>query len=217
MSYLPKIWRWAPISLKLQQQLCSVLAIPPVVANLLINRGITNPDEARHFLFGGFQDLHEPFFLKDMEKAVNRIQQAIDGQEKIMIYGDYDVDGITASAIMFLVLTRLGAQVEYYIPERESEGYGLHHGALMDMYASGTSLVITVDCGISATKEIEQSMMDIIITDHHQPPEQLPPAYAIINPKRKDCLYPDKKLAGVGVAFKLCQALGQAYQLSEDE
>ena len=215
MSYLDKIWQQAAASEEEQQELCSDLEISPILAHLLINRGIKDKEEARNFLFGGYDDQASPFLLKDMKKAVQRIVQAIDNQEKIMIYGDYDVDGITASALTFLVLQKLGARVEYYIPKRDSEGYGLNDAALANIYAAGTTLLITVDSGISAVAEIKESPLDIIVTDHHEPPEELPAAYAIINPKQKDCLYPDKKLAGVGVAFKLCQALGAEYDVSE--
>lgn len=216
MSYLHKIWRQAPVAIEQQQELCATLGVSPVVANLLINRGITNREEAHNFLFGNYTDITDPFVLKDMTKAVKRVVQAISCQEKITVYGDYDVDGITSSALMFLMLNRLGAKVEYYIPERESEGYGLNHAALAAICTAGTTLLITVDCGISAVEEIAQAELDIIVTDHHQPPAVLPAAYAIINPKQRDCSYPDKNLAGVGVAFKLCQALGQEYGLAQE-
>ncbi len=211
MSKLRKLWRLLPANHNLQQQLSDKLAIPGVIAQVLINRGVADEDTAREFLYGGADNLGNPYCLKDMEKAVKRIIQAIRKKEKITIYGDYDVDGITASALIYKVLKQLGADVEYYIPDRQSEGYGLNDAALESLWQNGTKLLLTVDCGISSITEVErvQGKLDVIITDHHQPPERLPSAYAIINPKQQDCSYPDKYLAGVGVAFKLCQALWQ--------
>lgn len=204
-----KSWRLVPTEQELREQLSKRLNISAVVAQLLINRGISTEQDARIFLYAGLETLGNPFIMKDMGKAVQRIVCAIDQQEKITIYGDYDVDGITACAILYNLLIELGAVVEYYIPERQSEGYGLNDQALEHLYRTGTKLVVTVDCGISSVEEIAamQGKMDIIITDHHQPPLLLPEATAILNPKQMDCPYPEKHLAGVGVAFKLCQAL----------
>ena len=147
--------------------------------------------------------------MKDMRLAAERILQAVEGREKIAVYGDYDVDGITASSLLYLYLTGLQANVSTYIPKREGEGYGLNNEALQYLYEEGITLVITVDCGISGVKEVAEAPrgMDIIITDHHRPPELLPAAFAIVNPKQADCMYPFKGLSGVGVAFKVCQAL----------
>lgn len=204
-----KSWRLVPGQQELREQLSKNLGISAVVAQLLINRGISNIQDANTFLYAGSDTLANPFTMKDMEKAVRRIADAIDNQQKITIYGDYDVDGITSCAILYRLLTKLGASVEYYIPERQSEGYGLNSQALEHLYQTGTTLVISVDCGISSLEETAAMIgkMDIIITDHHQPPAVLPTAAAIINPKREDCSYAEKQLAGVGVAFKLCQAL----------
>lgn len=213
MSKLHKLWRLLPANHDLKQRLSRELQIPGVIAQVLINRGVADEFTARQFLYGGADNLGDPYCLKDMEKAVKRIAQAIQDREKITIYGDYDVDGITASALMYKVLIQVGACVEYYIPDRQSEGYGLNDAALELLWQTGTTLLLTVDCGISGITEVVnmQGKMDIIITDHHQPPEKLPPSHAIINPKQPNCLYPDKHLAGVGVAFKLCQALWQYY------
>ncbi|VBB06043.1 bacterial recj exonuclease [Lucifera butyrica] len=213
MARLQKLWRLAPVRAELQKKLAAALEISPVVAQILINRGIADEPAAKRFLFAGMEELGDPFQLKDVRKAVERIAAAMARQEKITVYGDYDVDGISASALLYQVLRRLGANVEYYIPERQSEGYGLNEGALEHLQQTGTGLVITVDCGISGNAEVRAvaGRLDIIITDHHQPPPELPPAYAVINPKQKDCPYPEKNLAGVGVAFKLCQALWQFF------
>ncbi|MBP2642314.1 MAG: single-stranded-DNA-specific exonuclease RecJ [Firmicutes bacterium] len=206
-----KLWRISPKEQQLTKQLSQELAISPIVAQVLINRGIRDTQNAKNFLNGGAELLASPWLLSGMEQAVGRIQKALTERQKIVIYGDYDVDGITSTALLFTVLTRLGATVDYYIPERQTEGYGLNKAALENINNSGSHLVITVDCGISAVDEVEAlaDKMDIIITDHHQPPQLLPSAYAIINPKLANCEYPDKNLAGVGVAFKLAQALWQ--------
>lgn len=209
MSNQYKLWHLAPVQKELRQKLSKSLAIPEIIAQLLINRGITEEREAKAFLSATAENLLDPYLLKDMGKAVERIAEAIANQEKITIYGDYDVDGITACTLLVRILKRLGAVVNYYIPERQVEGYGLNNNALENIYQSGTTLVITVDCGISSAVEVKvmADKMDIVITDHHQPPLELPNAYAVINPKQTDCSYPEKNLAGVGVAFKLCQAL----------
>lgn len=213
MPKIQKKWQIKPPSTTLKQELSSRLGISDVIAQVLINRGIVDPESANAFLFGGEERLGDPYLLKDMEKAVGRIAQAITNKEKIIVYGDYDVDGITSSALMVKVLMELGAKVDYYIPERQSEGYGLNCTALSTLIHAGTNLLITVDCGISAVEEIShiQNQLDIIITDHHQPPDLLPAAFAIINPKQIDCQYCEKNLAGVGVAFKLCQGLWKHY------
>jgi single-stranded-DNA-specific exonuclease len=213
MAKLGRLWRLAPVETKLRNSLSRSLGISEIVAQVLINRGIADDKSARDFLYSGIERLVDPYQMKDMDKAVARITQAITEEQKITVYGDYDVDGITASALMYRVFSTLGATVEYYIPERQSEGYGLNTAALENLILTGTNLIITVDCGISAVQEVTaiQSRVDIIITDHHQPPEIVPPAYAILNPKQLNCSYQDKQLAGVGVAFKLCQALWAHY------
>ena len=186
------------------------LGISEVTAGLLVNRGITKPDEARTFLNPSLDQLYDPFLLNDMDRAAARIKQAVSAGEKIFIYGDYDADGITSSTVLSLYLRSLGAEVYVYIPSRQEEGYGLHMESLQVVKEQGARLVITVDCGISALNEVEQfqQYLDIIITDHHMPEEELPKAYAVINPKIPGQKYPFKELAGVGVAAKLVQALG---------
>lgn len=187
------------------------LGISPLVTGILLERGFSNTDEMKDFLYGSDEPFHDPFLLKDMDKAVARIEEALSKQEKITVYGDYDVDGITASSLLYIYLTSRGGNVKTYIPKRESEGYGLNDDALKNIYEDGTTLVVTVDCGISGIKEVANAPagLDIIITDHHTVPDELPAAYAIVNHKQKDCQYPFKDLSGVGIAFKLCQALEQ--------
>lgn len=185
------------------------LGVSPLVTGILLERDLKNPEEMREFLYGSKTPFHDPFLMKDMRKAVKRIEQAIANQEQITVYGDYDVDGITASSLLYIYFKRKGANVNTYIPQRKSEGYGLNDEALKTICESGTSLVITVDCGISGVHEVENAPkeMDIIITDHHHIPDVLPPAFALVNPKQEDCSYPFKDLSGVGVAYKLCQAM----------
>ncbi|WP_371370740.1 single-stranded-DNA-specific exonuclease RecJ [Sporomusa aerivorans] len=213
MARLQKSWKLFPVKRELARELSQKLHISHYIAQALINRGVTTEQKASEFLYAGSDYIANPYLLKDMDTAVNRIVQAIDNHEKITVYGDYDVDGITASATLFKTLCRLGAKVEFYIPDRQEEGYGLNTAALTKLANSGTKLIVTVDCGISAVHEIQTMLgqLDIIVTDHHQPPPELPAAMAIINPKQPGCEYPEKNLAGVGVAYKLCQALWQYY------
>ncbi|SEO33970.1 single-stranded-DNA-specific exonuclease RecJ [Propionispora vibrioides] len=208
--------RWNPVQPRpdIQSRLSAALGISRITAQILLNRGLDNIEEAKAFLYGAKEALHDPQQLEDMDRAVQRIKAALDNKQKITIYGDYDVDGITATALFYRTLRQLGGEVGYYIPDRQSEGYGVHAAALERLYEQGAGLIVTVDCGISAAAEIAgiQERVDIIVTDHHQPPEKLPPAYAVINPKRPDCGYPEKQLAGVGVAYKVCQSLWCHYQ-----
>lgn len=217
MAKQRKLWRLSATEPELKKRLAGHLRISGVIAQILINRGLRDERMASEFLYGDISSLHDPYLLKDMKQAVQRIQRAIEDKEKITVYGDYDVDGITATALVVRLLKRLGATVKYYIPDRQKEGYGLNVGALDSLYNEGTVLLITVDTGISAVDEVAafKNKIDIIITDHHQPSDVLPEACAVINPKLADCIYPDKNLAGVGVAFKLCQALWSL--LSTDE
>ena len=189
--------------------LAAKIGISPVTAGILWNRGLREENGIREFLFGKKDTYYDPFLMKDMRLAAERILQAVEARERIAVYGDYDVDGITASSLLYLYLTGLHANVSTYIPKREGEGYGLNNEALQSLHEDGITLVVTVDCGISGVKEVAEAPggMDIIITDHHRPPEILPMAFAIVNPKQADCGYPFKGLSGVGVAFKVCQAL----------
>jgi len=186
-----------------------------LVVQILYNRGITEPGAVVDFLARRWPEDTDPFQLKGMAAAVARLRQAVDTGESIAVYGDYDADGVTATALLTQTLTTLGAQVHPYIPNRFEEGYGLNKEALAHLAGQGTRLVVTVDCGIRSVQEVihgNQLGLDIIITDHHYVGEETPPALAAINPKQPDCRYPFKKLAGVGLAFKLAQALVQDMQ-----
>lgn len=184
----------------------------PITVKVLRNRGIDNINDMISFLNPDYSRLYNPFLLKDMDKAVNRILSALENKEKIIIYGDYDVDGITSTSILFLFLKENGAIVDYYIPNRMEEGYGLNLEAINKIKDKGTDLIITVDTGITAVNEValaKELGMDVIITDHHECQAEVPQAYAVIDPKQEDCSYPFKLLAGVGVSFKLIQALAK--------
>ncbi len=181
----------------------------PIMAKVLYNRGLVTPEQARHFIHNNY-DLPDPFLMKDMGKAVARIRQAIRRGERIVVYGDFDADGVTSTAVMIQTLHSLGGNATPYIPDRADEGYGLNIPALQMLAQKGYKLVITVDCGIRSIEEVKAGNaagLDIIITDHHSVGEQLPPAYAILNPKQHDCNYPEDMLAGVGIAFKLACGL----------
>ena len=194
-----------------------------VVLQLLWDRNLKTQEQIDEFFNPDYEtDLHDPYLMKDMKKTVKRIYEAIEKNEKILVYGDYDVDGITSSAIIINTLTELKSIIskikkekakefiDIYIPNRETEGYGLNKKAIKKAKENKTDLIITVDCGISSAVEIETANklgIDVIITDHHHPPEKIPKALAVINPKQKNCKYPFKELAGVGVAFKVAQAL----------
>ncbi len=195
---------------QLKEELSKELDIPPLIAHLLINRGITNPQDGKKFLSPGLHQLYNPFLMKDMGKGVERIISALQKKEHISIYGDYDADGITACALLIDFLRSLGIRSSYYIPHRLTEGYGLNPEALKKIAAQGTKLLICVDCGISNHEEIQLAShlgMDTIVVDHHQVPPLPSPAYAILDPLQPECPFPFKGLAGVGVAFHLVVAL----------
>jgi single-stranded-DNA-specific exonuclease len=191
-------------------RLATELHVSPVTARLLCIRGLDEPGVAQRFLTPSLADLHDPLLLADMPVAVDRILGAIAGKERIAIHGDYDVDGVTSTVILRRALELLGADVVHFIPERLRDGYGLQPAALDRLHAQGIRVVISVDCGIRASEAARRACslgLDLIITDHHEPDDELPACVAVINPKRHDCRYPDKNLAGVGVALKLVQAL----------
>lgn len=205
--------RWVvapPISAEANQQLSH---LPPVIRQILFNRGFVQAADVQAFLDGHYLASTDPFLLADMETAVLRIQQAIANDEMIIVYGDFDADGVTSTVLLVQALRGLGlprSQVIPYIPDRVDEGYGLNEEALISLKERGAGLVISVDCGIRSVAEVAAAKavgLDMIITDHHSLGRELPPAHAIINPKRPDSQYPEKALAGVGIAFKLAQAL----------
>ncbi|WP_409297503.1 single-stranded-DNA-specific exonuclease RecJ [Peribacillus sp. SCS-26] len=192
------------------QELAEQLKITPLVAKLLVNRGLEDADSARSFLFSEDEPFHDPFLFNDMEKAVERIHRAIQDKEKILIFGDYDADGVTSTSVLMITLKQLGADAAYYIPNRFTEGYGPNIPAFERAVKEGASLIITVDTGISAAAEadfLKNAGIDYIITDHHEPGPVLPSALALIHPKIPGSTYPFKELAGVGVALKLAHAL----------
>jgi len=206
-----KKWRISPSDVNLQKYLSGSLSISPVIAQLLINRGMADIDKIKSFLKSDVSELYNPFLMKGMSEAVSRIKRALAKKEKILIHGDYDVDGVTATALLFFGLKEFGAEPVYFIPDRLTEGYGLGSNGVEEAVKIKASLVITVDCGISSHEEVEalnKHGIDVVVTDHHEPPRILPNAHAVINPHQKGCAYPDKFLSGVSIAFKLCQALG---------
>ncbi len=227
MTLQSKRWQIAPQVD--EQQLARYPDLAPLVVQLLHNRRLDDPDPVHDFL-AGRATMDNPFRLKGMSEAVTRLRRAIDKGEQIAVYGDFDADGVTATALLVQTLSALGAQAIPYIPDRVKEGYGLNLDALRKLYSQGVRVVVTVDCGIRSVCEVETASkgpgkkgLDIIITDHHTPLDNLPPALAIINPKQPDCSYPHQNLAGVGLAYKLAQGLlraqsraGRGCDLSED-
>ena len=190
------------------------LGIDRVLAELLVKRGVETFDQARAFFRPRLEDLHDPFLMKDMDKAVERLHEAIASREKILVYGDYDVDGTTAVALVYSFIRRFTPQVDFYIPDRYDEGYGVSFKGIDWASDNGTGLIITLDCGIKAIDKVAYAAskgIDVIICDHHLPEESLPEAVAVLDPKREDCHYPFDDLCGCGVGFKLVQAYSQKY------
>ena len=220
---MQKRWSIEPDHSQEEVQLAAELKVSPIVAKLLINRGLGDPHKARQFLVADMESLLSPWDLKGMREAVACVTKTMDEGGSIVVYGDYDVAGITATSVVYRFLKRCGASVSYYIPERQSEGYGLNLEALEGLIAKGTDLVITVDCGISSYDIVEavRDRLALVITDHHEAPALIPRAVAVVDHKQPNCPYPDKNLAGVGVAYKLCQAIwqertGEVYQADLD-
>lgn len=208
-----KYWTYNKLDNIKVEELSNSLGITRTISRVLLNRGITNHDEAEKFLYSSLSQLHDPFLLKDMDKVVKRIKEAIKNNEKICIYGDYDVDGISSTSIMIKYFNSINHPVTYHIPNRMEEGYGLNKDAIEKIFVNGNRLIITVDCGITSVEEVKFANslgIDIIITDHHECQNVLPDAYGIINPKQKDCSYPFDKICGCGLALKLIQALTPA-------
>ncbi|MCS7156238.1 MAG: single-stranded-DNA-specific exonuclease RecJ [Blastocatellia bacterium] len=203
-------WVWRAYEEGVAATLSRELGLPRAIARLLSARGVTTPEAAERFLRPRLDDLHDPYCMAGMNEAVERIWRALAREEPIVIYGDYDVDGVTSVVLLQKALTWLGARVFSYVPERLREGYGMHAEAIEALAARGGRLLISVDCGIRAHEVVERAKalgMETIVTDHHLPEAELPRAVAVLNPKRPDCAYPEKNLAGVGVALKLAQAL----------
>jgi single-stranded-DNA-specific exonuclease len=203
-------WDLLPCDEVASATLAAALGLEPTVARLLCQRGLSDPELASRFLNPSLDHLHDPMGLAGMRVAVDRLFTAIARREKIAVHGDYDVDGITSTVILRRVLELLGAEVVHFIPERLRDGYGLQRAAIERLHLEGVALIVSVDCGIrgaDAARRARELGVDLVITDHHEPDSELPEALAVINPKRADCVYPDKYLAGVGVALKLVQAL----------
>lgn len=216
-----KKWKYKELDEEKIDEIVRKFDVPELLATVLVNRGIVDDEEIRVFLNPTRSDFHDPYLMPDMEIAVERIIKAINNQEKVIIYGDYDVDGITSITVLKKFLKTCGLEVDYYIPNRLSEGYGLNKAAIDYIKEKEYTLIITVDCGISGIEEIEYANslgIETIVTDHHEPMEVLPPAVAIVDLKRKDNdTYPFKSLAGCGVVFKLTQALGMRLGIDEKE
>ena len=226
MTYKWNIRCLTAVEQEIQQQLEHELNISSAAARMLVVRGIQTADEARAFVRPSLEMLHDPFLMKDMDKAVERLHQAITQGEKILIYGDYDVDGTTAVAVMYRFLQNLVSNLspltfnlDYYIPDRYTEGYGVSQQGIDYAAAQGCNLIITLDCGIKAVEKVAYAAskgIDVIVCDHHTPGEELPNAIAVLNMKRSDCPYPYKDLSGCGVGFKLAQAYTSRYGLPFD-
>ena len=202
------------------EKLCKEYNINQLLSRILVNRGITEKEDIKKFLNPTRNDFYDPYLMPDMEISVKRILEAIENKEKVIIYGDYDVDGITSVTVLKSFLEERGLLVGEYIPNRLEEGYGLNTSAVEKIINEGYTLIITVDCGISSIKEVEianQHKVDVIITDHHEPDETIPNALAVVDAKRKDNKYPFRNLAGVGVVFKLIQAISRKLNLDEKE
>ncbi len=197
-------WRFSLEKEDLTEHLARELGILPIISKILMSRNILCIDDAKRYLFPSLNDLHNPFLMQDMKKAVHRVIQAITKKEKVVVFGDYDADGITSTAVLLRFLRPLLPGIDYYIPDRITEGYGLNHNAIDILKRRDIGLIITVDCGVSDQEEVQYAAsqgIDTIILDHHEVPEELPPAIAVINPHRRDCSFPFKDLAGVGIAF----------------
>ena len=193
-----------------ETNLSKKINISPEISQILNNRGIENEKDAEIFMNPSLEYLRDPFLMKDMKKSTERIKKAIENKERIYIYGDYDVDGVSSTSILYLYFKSIGFPVKYYIPNRLEEGYGINEDAIKKIHDDGCDLIITVDCGITSVKEVELANelgIDVIITDHHECQSEIPDAYAIVNPKQEDCNYPFDMLCGCGVAFKMIQAL----------
>ena len=198
------------------RQLSSELGVDPVLAELLVQRGVCTFEQARSFFRPNLDNLHDPFLMTDMERAVERVHKAVVSREKILVYGDYDVDGTTAVSLVYSFLSRLTRQLDFYIPERYDEGYGVSYKGIDWAAENGFGLIITLDCGIKANEKVEYARskgIDMIICDHHLPENELPRAVAVLDPKRDDCFYPFDDLSGCGVGFKLVQAYSQKYDI----
>ena len=215
-----KSWQFCETNDELSEEISKKYNIGELLAKILINKNIIKDEDIRKFLEPTRNDFYDPFLMPDMDKAVNRILKAIKNKENVLIFGDYDVDGITSTVVLKKYLNEIGLEVDYYIPNRLLEGYGLNTQAIEEISKRGTQLLITVDCGISGVEETEFAKskgIDVIITDHHEPGEEIPNAIAVVDAKLKTSKYPFNQLAGVGVVFKLIHALSIKLNIEEKE
>jgi single-stranded-DNA-specific exonuclease len=220
-SSMEIIWKAKALpNTEIVARLSSDIGVSESIAAILIQRGIDTPEKAHSFFNPKLSDLHDPFLLKDMDLAYSRIKSAVYHSEKILVYGDYDVDGTTAVSIVYSYFVTLNPHIEYYIPDRYKEGYGISKMGIDYAHENGITLIIALDCGIRSNELVDYANtlgIDFIICDHHLPGETLPKAHAILNPKRKDCSYPYKELSGAGIGFKLVQAYSKKEGFSEDK
>ncbi len=217
---MEKLWELAKsVDNEIVNNLTEALGIEPIIARLLVQRGITTVAGANTFFEPDQTSLHDPFLFEGMDLAVDRIIEALHNKQSIFVFGDYDVDGITSSSLLYLFFRDLGGEVQYYIPNRQNEGYGLSVEGMEAAKKDGADLIITVDCGITSVEEIKRANelgIDVIVSDHHQTGDQIPEALAVINPKLPGSPYPFKDLAGVGVAYKLAQGVAKVLELDAD-
>ena len=214
-----RVWVDVPADARRVAETAAALGLPPVIARLLCQRGFDDPAAAAQFLAPDISQLHDPFRLAGMRTAVDRVLAGIARRERIVVHGDYDVDGITATVIVRRAIELLGGAVEHFVPDRHRDGYGLQAATIERLHAAGARVIVSVDCGIRAAEAAARARalgVDLIITDHHEPDAVLPAAVAVVNPRRADCEYPDKTLAGVGVALKLVQGLMAASGRGQD-
>lgn len=220
-SPIRKRWHLVPPgNTDLVSQLSAELNIDRILANLLVQRGIQSFEEARAFFRPSLDDLHDPYLMRGMEAAVARIMQALDTNQRIMVYGDYDVDGTTSVAMVFDFLSRFTSNIDFYVPDRYTEGYGLSFVGMEHAIATDVKLIIALDCGIKGIEEARHAAangIDLIVCDHHRPGDVLPPAAAILNPKQHNCDYPYDELSGCGIGFKLLMALAPELNLAFEE
>ncbi len=217
---MQKKWKIKETDKQIVNNLADSLGVSQSIAHLLVIRGVTTFDEAKQFFRPDFSQLHNPFLMKDMQKAVDRIKTAIEKNEKILVYGDYDVDGTTSVAMLYTFLTTLTENIDYYIPDRYTEGYGISLQGIDYAKENNFTLIIALDCGIRAINQVNyanEKEVDFIICDHHNPAKEIPNAVAILNPKQKDCDYPFKELSGCGVGFKLIQGYSEKNNITFDK
>lgn len=220
--FLSKRWHIVPCDPDSEIALCREVGVSPIMARLLVQRGIATPAKAENFLNPTLDKLHDPFLLPDAEKACERLKQALNQKENILVHGDYDGDGVTSAALWTRTLQSLGGKVEVFVPHRKRDGYDIRVPIIEEAQANDVKLIVTTDCGIQRVDEVEHARergIDVIITDHHTPKTsgELPDAVAVVNPHRKDSVYPFKDIAGVGVAFKTCEALTRYLGFSADK